>query len=151
MLGQWGVYGNPTGCSPAYFPGAKVASFRDQMSGLQLCGNFLEPHESRGASARLSLPCAKPMYVASPGHYMGEGAMVEADPFCVSPRCRWHLGSITRALSALRLSGSVADLPAHPFLRRRAPPEHDATSAVFCGTHLWPRAPSFAFSLCLCA
>ena len=147
MLGQWGGFMvTPLAAVQPIFPVQRwhLPAIRCRDCSY-VVGNFLEPHEPRGGSARLSLPCAKPMCVASPGHHVGKGAMVEADPFCVSPRCRWHLGSITRALSALRLSGSVADLPAHPFLRRCAPPKRDTTTAVFLWYSPLAARPVFFF------
>ena len=153
MLGQWGgSMVTPLAAVQPIFPVQRwhLPAIRCRDCSY-VVGNFLEPHESRGGSARLPLPCTKPMYVASPGHYVGEGAMVEADPFCVSPGAG---GTWVLSLGRCLLFARPARLPISPLTpscvdaRRRSmiPPQ-----LSFCGTHLWPRAPSFAFSLCLCA
>ena len=63
----------------------------------------------------------------------------------VSPGAGGTRALIPQALSALRLSGSVADLPVYPVLRSCVPPKRDTTSADFV-VLTFGRAPRF---LCL--
>ena len=141
MLGRWG--GFMVTPPVAVQPSLKVAASRDQLSALQLCVRITSwSRECPGGDLPRSRN-TKPTWWPG-GVTMGVRVRaVEWTP-SVSPGAGGTWALISRALSALRPSGSVADLPAHPVLRRCVPPERDATTPFLWHSPLAAR-PVFFF------